>query len=110
MPDHIHFLCEGLLDTSDLVRFVNAFKQRTAYEFRKTHASRLWQMRYYDHILRPKEVIEDVACYIWWNPVRKGLCGGPHLYPLSGSQTIDWMKHSSSRTDWTPPWKPKTPG
>ncbi len=108
MPDHVHFLCEGLSDTSDLVQFVDAFKQRTAYEFKKTHGGRLWQMRYYDHILRPKEVIEDVACYIWWNPVRKGLCDDPHVYPLSGSQTIDWMKHRSPRTNWTPPWKPNT--
>jgi hypothetical protein len=62
MPDHIHFLCEGLSDNSDLVQFVDALKQRTAstaYEFKKTHGQRLWQMRYYDHILRPKEVIED---------------------------------------------------
>jgi hypothetical protein len=65
-------------------------------------------MRYYDHILRPNEVIEDVACYIWWNPVRKGLCEDPRLYPLSGSQTIDWMK-KSPRTNWTPPWKPANP-
>lgn len=61
MPDHVHFLCEGLSDASDLVRFVDAFKQRTAYEFKKTHGERLWQMRYYDHILRPKEVPENVG-------------------------------------------------
>ena len=105
MPDHLHFLCEGLSDTSDLVKFVNDFKQRTAYEFRQKQRSRLWQKRYHDHVLRPKEVIEDVACYIWWNPVRKGLCPDPHLFSLSGSQTLDWMKQSSSRPAWTPPWK-----
>ncbi len=110
MPDHVHFLCEGLSDASDLMKFVNGLKQRTAYEFRKKQGSRLWQMRFYDHILRPREAIEDAACYIWWNPVRKGFCDNPHLYPLSGSQTIDWVKHSSSQTDWTPPWKPKAPG
>jgi len=105
MPDHLHFLSEGLSDTSDLVRFVNAFKQRTAFEFRKTHGSRLWQMRCYDHVLRPNEAIEDVACYIWWNPVRKRLCTEPNSYPLSGSQTIDWMKRSPISTNWKPSWK-----
>jgi hypothetical protein len=25
-------------------------------------------MSYYDHVLRPAEHAEDVACYIWWNP------------------------------------------
>jgi hypothetical protein len=46
MPDHVHFLCEGLSETSDLVQFVDALKQRTAYEFKKTHGQRLWQMLY----------------------------------------------------------------
>ena len=108
MPDHVHFLCEGLSETSHLVKFVDAFKQRRGYEFQKKHGTSLWQKRYYDHILRPKEVIEDVACCIWWNPVRKGLCADPHDYPPSGSQTIDWMKKGYSGTDWTPPWKTKT--
>ena len=110
MPDHIHLLCQGLSDSSDLLRFVNAFKQHTAYEFRNNCGSRLWQMRFYDHIVRSNEQIEDIACYIWWNPVRKGLCADPHLYPLSGSQTIDWIKNSTSGTEWIPPWKSQKPG
>jgi putative transposase len=105
MPDHLHFLSQGLSDRCDLIKFVDAFKQRTAYEFSKAHGRRLWQRRYYDHILRPNEAIEDAACYIWWNPVRKGLCSGPNSYPLSGSQTIDWMKRNPTPTDWKPSWK-----
>jgi hypothetical protein len=55
--------------------------------------------------LRPSDAIEDVACYIWWNPVRKHLCANPREYPLSGSQTLDWMKHSWLAPRWQPPWK-----
>jgi REP element-mobilizing transposase RayT len=44
MPDHLHFLCEGLADTCNLVKLVDAFKQRTAYAFSKTHGTRLWQL------------------------------------------------------------------
>ncbi|MBZ5527643.1 MAG: transposase [Acidobacteriia bacterium] len=109
MPDHIHFVSEGISDTSDLVRFVNDFKQRTAYEFLKAHNTRLWQRRFYDHILRPDDALEDVACYIWLNPVRKGLCSNPRLYPLSGSQTIDWKTRIPATLSWTPPWKPPLP-
>jgi putative transposase len=105
MPDHLHFISEALADTCDLIRFVDGFKQRTAYEFSKTRGTRLWQRRYYDHILRPNEAIEDVACYVWWNPVRKKLCAEPHQYLLSGSQTIDWMKRSLTAPQWHPPWK-----
>jgi putative transposase len=105
MPDHLHFLSEGLFDTSDLVKFVDGFKQRTAYEFSTVHGQRLWQRRYYDHVLRRNEAVEDAACYIWWDPVRKRLCTEPNSYPLSGSQTIDWMKRSLTSTNWKPSWK-----
>jgi len=110
MPDHLHFLAEGMANGSDLVKFVDAFKQRTAYEFRRSHRQQLWQTRFYDHILRSTDAVEDVACYIWMNPVRKGLCADPHLYPLSGSQTIDWMKCSFAGEEWVPPRKSNTPG
>jgi putative transposase len=107
MPDHIHFLVEGILDQSDLREFVRILKQRTAFEFQKSHGRRLWEASYYDHILRPSDPIEDVAAYIWLNPVRKKLCNQPNEFPFSGSQTIDWMKRSRSGTGWSAPWKRK---
>jgi REP element-mobilizing transposase RayT len=110
MPDHLHFVAEGMEDTCDLVKFVNDFKQRTSYEYRQSHRRQLWQTRFHDHILRRADAVEDVACYIWMNPVRKGLCTAPSLYLLSGSQTIEWMKRCFSGTAWTPPWKADTPG
>ena len=96
MPDHFHLLAEGLHDRSDLSEFIRVFKQRSAFAFRKSHrhpavvaglqtrATTLWEMSYYDHILRPSDRIEDVACYIWWNPVRKKLCARPQEFPFSG--------------------------
>jgi REP element-mobilizing transposase RayT len=110
MPDHLHFVAEGMADACDLMKFVDTFKQRTGYEYRQSHRQQLWQARFYDHVLRGADAVEDVACYIWMNPVRKGLCADPHLYPLSGSQTINWMKRSLAGTEWIPPWKSKTPG
>jgi putative transposase len=105
MPDHLHFLSEGRSDTSNLLKFVSVFKQRTAYEFTTVTCTRLWQKRYYDHVLRPNDRIEGPACYIWSNPVRKNLAVNPSDYPLSGSQTIDWMKYKPTVDAWSPPWK-----
>jgi len=34
--------------------------------------------------------------------VRKNLCSTPQEFPLSGSQTIDWMKRSALGTPWKP--------
>jgi putative transposase len=109
MPDHIHVVVEGATPTCDLLKFVNAFKQRTGFEHRRTCGGALWQTRYYDHILRPRDHVEDVACYIWWNPVRAGLCTKPKEYPLSGSQSIEWMKCSEPAPMWQPPWKQAVP-
>lgn len=105
MPDHIHILAEGMHDQCDLREFVRLFKQRTGFAFRKLRGSALWEMSYHDHILRSADPIEDVACYIWWNPVRQKLCAHPGEFPYSGSQTIDWIRHSALSTSWTAPWK-----
>ena len=105
MPDHLHFLCEGVADDCNLIKFVEMFKQCTNYEFKKRSGRILWQKRYYDHVLRPKEAPEAVVCYIWWNPVRKNLCCEPQDYPLSGSQTMDWMTTAASRPTWKPEWR-----
>jgi hypothetical protein len=36
-----------------LLEFIRLFKQRTAFQFRKSHRRALWERSYYDHILRP---------------------------------------------------------
>ncbi len=105
MPDHLHILAEGTDDHCDLREFIRLFKQRTAFEFRKSRRRPLWEMSYYDHILRPSDGMEDVACYIWWNPVRQQLCTHPREFPYSGSQTIDWIKRSATGSSWSAPWK-----
>jgi REP-associated tyrosine transposase len=109
MPDHIHFLAEGLHQDSDLREFVRIFKQRSAFEFRKLQGQCLWEMSYYDYILRPSDAIEEVASYIWWNPVRRQLCTEPREFPFSGSQTIARMYRSLLGAAWTAPWKIKEP-
>jgi putative transposase len=105
MPDHVHILAEGANDGCDLREFIRLFKQRTAFEFRNSHGDTLWEKSYYDHILRTADRMEDVACYIWWNPVRKEICARPQEFPYSGSQTIDWIKRAASGTSWSAPWR-----
>ena len=105
LPDHLHFLAEGRNEESDLTEFVKLFKQRSAFYQRLSTPYQLWQNRYYDHILRDSDSMLEVACYIWMNPVRLGLCTSPGEYPLSGSHTIDWMKMKEIASSWTSPWK-----
>jgi hypothetical protein len=77
MPDHLHLLVAGDQDAPP-VRFVQHFKQATGH----CHPG-LWQRSYYDHILWHEETIEDVARYVWGNPVRAGIVEDLLSYPYS---------------------------
>jgi putative transposase len=110
MPDHVHFRAEGTTDTCDLTPFAEGFKQRTGFEYRSRSGAMLWQKRFHDYVLRDTDAIEDIACYIWMNPVRKGLCAKPEEYPLSGSHTIEWIKRVTCRAQWSPPWHIRSSG
>jgi putative transposase len=88
MPDHLHLLLTGESESS-LKDFMQLFKQKTEFYFRKRFGDRLWHLSYYDHILRKEESLKDVALYIFNNPVRKGLVNDFREYPHLGSSVFD---------------------
>ncbi len=111
MPDHMHILAAAATEKSNLMKFVESFKQETALAFARRTRRDLWQFKYFDRILRGSDSPESVAWYIWLNPVRKGLCQRPTDYPFLGSFTeigARLLKGSEAHT-WTPPWKKKEP-
>jgi putative transposase len=105
MPNHAHVVVEGSRDDSDLERFAKTFKQLTAFRYKQESGERLWQKRFYDHVLRAADSLDAVAWYVWLNPVRAGLCAEARSYPYSGSLTIDWSAKAQSERRWVPPWK-----
>jgi putative transposase len=106
MPDHVHLLAEGLGVESSLRTFLSRFKQVTGFEYRQRAGKKLWQAKYYDYVLRKDVEMEGVACYIWMNPVRKGLGAASRDYPHSGSMTMPWPQIPRATSgEWAPPWK-----
>jgi putative transposase len=87
MPDHLHVLVAGS-DGAALRPFVQQFKQVTGYRYKRRKGEGLWQISYYDHVLRRDEDVEALSRYIWGNPVRAGLVGVPEEYPLSGPREL----------------------
>lgn len=104
MPDHFHALVEGIAPESDLLLFVRNFKQTTSREYARGGGAVLWQKKFFDHILRPKDSLEGVAWYIWMNPVRKGICSRPIQYPFSGLFTEEWQKKVQPHEVSVPTW------
>ena len=89
MPDHLHLLIEGNDDNADMRRFISSYKQYTGFYYKKRYRMTLWQINYYDHILRKTEDTMSVANYIFGNPVRRGLVDDYRKYKFLGSFEFD---------------------
>lgn len=87
MPDHLHLLLAGQ-DGSSLQDFSRYFKQVSGYHFKRRHGGALWQISYYDHVVRRDEDIQQIAAYIWDNPVRAGLVESRLDYAFSGPREL----------------------
>jgi REP element-mobilizing transposase RayT len=109
MPNHLHMLAEGRDHSCDLLSFLKIFKQVTAYKYKSRTGKRLWQKKFYDHILRPSDSQDAVAWYIWLNPVRANLCADFRDYFCSGSFTMAWPKQKPENGTWIPAWKQNRP-
>lgn len=87
MPDHLHLLLAGR-DGSSLGHFARHFKQLSGYHFKRTHGAGLWQISYYDHVVRREEDVQQIAAYIWDNPLRAGLVENRLDYSYSGPREL----------------------
>jgi REP-associated tyrosine transposase len=87
MPDHLHLLAASESETP-LTEFARLFKQLSGYRFKRTHGSHLWQISYYDRVVRREVGVESIAAYVWGNPVRAGLVNDALDYPYSGPRHL----------------------
>ena len=82
MPDHIRFLISPQVDGISVLTFTYQFKGKTTnLSWDMGWQGRLWQPRFYDHIVRSDENLLAIAEYILANPVRKGLAATPEDWP-----------------------------
>jgi putative transposase len=85
MPDHLHFLISPRYDGTCVLTFTNQFKGKaTNRSWTVGWQGKLWQPRFYDHIVRSEEALRLIAEYILANPVRKNLTRSKDDWPWSG--------------------------
>jgi REP-associated tyrosine transposase len=84
MPDHLHPFVQGESDTADLTRFIKRWKQATGYNYGREHGRRLWQVGFFDHVLRSDEDTDRHVLYILGNSIRAGLAKTIGEYPYAG--------------------------
>ena len=85
MPDHLHYLVSPCAEGVSVLAFTHRYKGKATNESWKVGwRGRLWQPRFYEHIVRDDESLVEIARYILGNPVRKGLADRPEHWPWSG--------------------------
>lgn len=88
MPDHIHLLWLGILESCDQRKAMRYFRRQLNPVLEKLDAR--FQLQAYDHVLRDEQrergALEGVAEYIARNPERCGLVppDGYATYPYTG--------------------------
>ncbi len=102
MPDHVHLVAEGEREDSRLETFVRSWNTQTGYAWRRQHSSPLWQVGYYDRVLRGDEPLLAVARYVVLNPVRAGLVKLPEEWPWTGSTRHTIRQILEAADDWRP--------
>jgi REP-associated tyrosine transposase len=108
MPDHVHILLEGMSDDADFRNAVRVWKLRTGYAWRMKHQTALWQIGYWERVLREKDDARAVIRYMLENPVRAGLVARFTDYEWSGSARFTLAELAEHAGGWDPPWKTST--
>ncbi|MEW5925286.1 MAG: transposase [Candidatus Zixiibacteriota bacterium] len=103
MPDHFHAIIE--INKSDLSRIMQKIKLSFSKKIRTRRGcmdGRIWQRRFWDHVIRDQNDLNKHIDYIHFNPVKHGLAGSPfeweyssiHDFYADGFYSIDWKSHN----------------
>jgi len=99
LPDHFHAVIDPINhDLSDLLQriklsFSTTFRKRAGWK-----SGRVWQLRFWDHVIRDQEDMNAHLNYIHYNPVKHGFAKSPFVYPHSSAQ--QFLKEGFYLPNW----------
>ncbi len=99
MSDHFHIILDSKENKPDLV--IKRIKLKYSHQFRKINGlyrCKIWQARFWDHIIRNQKDFNRHIDYIHYNPVKHGYTNNPfnweyssiHNYRKDGYYSDDW--------------------
>ena len=99
LPDHLHFVIHpGTQDISRLMQRIKLSFVRLYQERQDQSAHKVWQRRFWDHIIRDQRDMNAHIDYIHYNPLKHGYVHSPfeweyssiHEYKERGVYSHDW--------------------
>ena len=106
LPDHLHLLIRPT-DGNTFSQIMHSLKPNFAKAYKRTQgitgSLRLWQPRFWDHIIRDQDDLARHLDYIHYNPVKHGLVDKPESW--SQSSFLVWKERGAypDRWGWTVP-------
>jgi len=91
LPDHLHAIIHP--DGNTLSEIIRRFKQKFSGLYRSRYSlakGRVWQYRFWDHVIRDQDDYNRHLDYIHYNPVKHGLAKNPFLYESSSIHKFDY--------------------
>ncbi len=102
LPDHLHTLIRPRARAEDISMIVGITKRTFTKSFYGINPSKkgtkLWQSRFYDHIIRDNVDLKRHLDYIHFNPVKHGLVARPEEY--SHSSFSKFLAESEYEIGW----------
>ena len=99
LPDHFHLLLSSNnINISNLMRKIKLSFSGNYRVAHKMKSGRIWQYRFWDHVIRNQEDLNRHIDYIHYNPVKHKIVGNPikwkyssfHKYRSEGFYSDDW--------------------
>jgi putative transposase len=103
MPDHYHIVLtlREERSVSALVRRVHSLFWRRAVQSLPQEVGRVWQRRFYDHVVRDEKDWQERVAYVHANPVIGGLVSDPVEYRWSSCR---YWETGEGAVRCEPPW------
>jgi putative transposase len=84
LPDHVHMIVAPT--NTNLSNAIRRAKLSFSASLRNrigVRSGRVWQNRFWDHVIRDQDDLNNHIDYIHRNPVKHGVAGNPREWPLS---------------------------
>ncbi len=99
LPDHLHLIVDPKMH--DLSKVMKIIKQDFGLQYRQrigVRTGRVWQLRFWDHIIRDQEDMNRHLDYIHYNPVKHGYAKAPADY--AHSSFSQYVADGLYQKDW----------
>jgi len=102
LPDHFHWLMRVGDPSGNFSTVLHSVKRNFTLNFKKAHGITsplsLWQDRFWDHVIRDEQDLNNHFDYIHWNPVKHGYVERPEDW--AQSTYLFWVERGYYEPGW----------